>query len=133
MGWSFCSRYGKEDKKAFIKNTIKSWENEKAKVEILKQTTLGNVVWSVAKVTRPDKTYNIILCDLLKYDKNLGWGNKSMDESGYPFRYSCPISFLKLAPVPYNEMARDWRKIVIEEHEKKKNIKTQKIEKRNEY
>ena len=116
MGWSFCPSYGSgaKERKRYVQDNLGSWENEKYKVKIIKQTIKGNIAWSVEERTNKT-THEIIrtiLCDLLSYRKDSGWGNKSMDENMEPYYYSCPISFFKIAPYP-KENAIKWRKEVV--------------------
>ena len=126
MGWSFSPSYQKDDKKRYIKDNLGGWENNGTKVVVLKQTTKGNVVWSVEERTDGKGISRTILCDLLEFRKADGWGHKSLDEGMSPYYYSCPVSFFKLAPVPYNEYARKWREKVIEETKEKKRKKQEK-------
>jgi hypothetical protein len=59
----------------------------------------------------PGESRRYIQCDLLKGGGN-GWGYKSMDESMHPYYYSCPLSYLDLAP----EQCAEWRQKVREYH-----------------
>jgi len=39
--------------------------HNQTKVEILKQTTIGNVIYSAVKLIKSKETYNLILCQSL--------------------------------------------------------------------
>lgn len=65
-----------------------------------------------------------IACYLLQSDKGRGWGYKVMDESVGPCYYSCPLSYLELAP----ERNAEWRQQVREHHARKKREREQRRE-----
>jgi hypothetical protein len=52
----------------------------------------------------PGQSLRYIRCDLLERSGNQ-WGYKPLDESMHPYYYSCPLSYLDLAP----EQSADWR------------------------
>jgi hypothetical protein len=74
----------------------------------------GNVLWSVVELTAkvegvhrdlaPGQSLRYIRCDLLERSGNQ-WGYKPLEESMHPYYYSCPLSYLDLAP----EQSADWR------------------------
>lgn len=70
----------------------------------------GNVLWSVWEVTEKEsgQQERFIQCDLIGKQRNFGWGYKGMTEDMHPIRYSCPISYLHMAPVK----SEAWRKSV---------------------
>jgi hypothetical protein len=111
MGWLFTANATRQ---SIIDGLIKHETNEHVSWETLRHCTRGNVLWSVVKVTNRNEgiTKIIIGCHLLeksveKYGqrKVISWGYKSMDESMYPSYYTCPLSYLKEAPVACEE----WR------------------------
>src|SRR3546814_16245151 len=52
----------------------------------------------------PGQSLRYIRCDLLECSGGQ-WGYKPLDESMHPYYYSCPLSYLDLAP----EQSADWR------------------------
>lgn len=72
------------------------------------------MLWSVVELTAkvegvhrdlaPGQSLRYIRCDLLERSGNQ-WGYKPLDESMHPYYYSCPLSYLDLAP----EQSADWR------------------------
>ena len=88
------------------------------------------VLWSVAEVTatrdatingralRAGQSYRYIRCDLLQQGVDrMGreeWGYKPLCEAEHPAYYSCPLGYLRKAPVANQE----WRDRVREYHKK---------------
>jgi hypothetical protein len=111
MGWYFSNQTRSE----LIRELTQSNETERAYAEVIAHTLRGNVLWSVVKVTpqvegvyrdlKPGESICYIRCDLLQRDDS-GWGYKPMDESMHPYYYTCPLSYLGMAP----EQSREWRK-----------------------
>ena len=72
------------------------------------------MLWSVVELTAkvegvhrdlaPGQSLRYIRCDLLERSGNQ-WGYKPLEESMHPYYYSCPLSYLDLAP----EQSADWR------------------------
>jgi len=123
MGWSF----GWDTKKSLIgyitetKTSSKTGAVWTCLTHCYRGGRFSGTLWSVWEVNRPgaeDDKY--IRCDLLKaisQKKDCGygrWGYKDMEESSFPFTYSCPISYLDMAPVECAE----WREKVRIYHEK---------------
>ena len=52
----------------------------------------------------PGQSLRYIRCDLLERSGGQ-WGYKPLDESMHPYYYTCPLSYLDLAP----EQSADWR------------------------
>lgn len=79
----------------------------------LRADALG-LLWSVVELTAkvegvhrdlaPGQSLRYIRCDLLERSGNQ-WGYKPLEESMHPYYYSCPLSYLDLAP----EQSADWR------------------------
>ncbi len=127
MGWLFrngCSR------KEMIEERAKSWETTSGDM-LVKSVCLahcyrGNlysgVLWAVWERTyaankqtvRPTERW--ITCDLLRYQKDYGWGYKDLEESMHPYFYSCPISYLELVPIDQYGGHAEWRKLVRKYH-----------------
>ncbi|HBO0527163.1 TPA: hypothetical protein VDV63_005826 [Pseudomonas aeruginosa] len=110
MGWYF-SHQSRSD---LIAELIAPQETERASVKVIAHALLGNVLWSVVEVTAktegvhrglaPGQSLRTIRCDLLGRSGGQ-WGYKPLDESMHPYYYSCPLSYLDMAP----EQSDDWR------------------------
>lgn len=103
MGWLYCERTRKD----LIDSLVK-----KDGVTVYAHCTVGNVLWTVEQGAK-DK---IIGCYLMRRDPGASeacrWGYKDMDESAHPYYYTCPLSYLDMAPV-FNE---EWREHVRRYH-----------------
>ena len=110
MGWYFSPQSRSE----LIAELIAPQETERASVKVIAHALRGNVLWSVTEVTAkvegvhrhlaPGQSLRYIRCDLLERSGGQ-WGYKPLDESMHPYYYSCPLSYLDLAP----EQSADWR------------------------
>ena len=110
MGWYFSPQSRSE----LIAELIAPQETERASVKVIAHALRGNVLWSVTEVTAkvegvhrdlaPGQSLRYIRCDLLERSGSQ-WGYKPLDESMHPYYYSCPLSYLDLAP----EQSADWR------------------------
>ncbi|MBB6366655.1 hypothetical protein FHR56_001768 [Xanthomonas sacchari] len=110
MGWYFSHQSRSE----LIAELIAPQETERTNAKVIAHALRGNVLWCVVEMTvktesahsdlPPGQSLRYIRCDLLErsYDQ---WGYKSLDESMHPYYYSCPLSYLDLAP----EQSADWR------------------------
>ena len=111
MGWLTTRGFTKQD---VINDRIAPWENGTYAGNTLRHSARGNVLWTVRTLTTK-ATGEIILyigCDLLRSERNYGWGYKDMDESEHPYYYSCPLSYLDMVPVA----CEAWRAKVREYH-----------------
>lgn len=109
MGWLF--RIG-ITRKGLVEERTAAWEREGVQTTCLAHCYRGNpysgVLWTVWERVGPDHpTERWIGCDLLRYDRNDGWGYKDMDESVGPYYYSCPLGYLDKVPVVTNSGWRD--------------------------
>lgn len=109
MGWTFT----RQTRDRLIRELIESQESESARLDVVDHTVEGDVLWSVVRITAKQagvldlavgESLNYIRCNLLQGSSD-GWGYKPMDESMHPFYYSCPLSYLHMAP----EQSREWR------------------------
>ena len=110
MGWYFSPQSRSE----LIAELIAPQETERVSAKVIAHTLRGNVLWSVVELTAkvegvhrdlaPGQSLRYIRCDLLERSGNQ-WGYKPLDESMHPYYYSCPLSYLDLAP----EQSADWR------------------------
>jgi hypothetical protein len=77
--------------------------------------TFSGVLWAVwertftkdGQQTQPDERW--ITCDLLRHQKDYGWGYKDMDESMHPYFYSCPLGYLRMVPIEQYGGNVEWR------------------------
>ena len=110
MGWFFSPQSRSE----LIAELVEPQETERASAKVIAHTLRGNVLWSVVEVTAkvegvspnlaPGQSLRYIRCDLLQRSGGQ-WGYKGMDESVHPYYYTCPLSYLDMAPVQSSE----WR------------------------
>ncbi|WP_372166042.1 hypothetical protein [Xanthomonas axonopodis] len=110
MGWYFSSQSRPE----LIAQLIAPQETERASVKVIAHALRGNVLWSVSEVTAKaegvhrdlalGQSLRSIRCDLLERSGDQ-WGHKPLEECMHPYYYSCPLSYLDLAP----EQSADWR------------------------
>lgn len=73
----------------------------------------SGVLWAVWNNGRE----NLITCDILMFQQGGSWYHKPLDESMYPHRYSCPLSYLKMTP---NVACVEWRELVYQYHAKRR-------------
>ena len=128
MGWTYPIGMSR---KALIADRIIGWEREVDGVTV-KSTCLahcyrGNcfsgVLWSVwqrtfergCQQTEPEQRW--IQCDLLRCDQG-EWGYKDLEESSFPYYYSCPQKYLDLVPIEQFGGNEKWREQVRLYHEK---------------
>jgi hypothetical protein len=110
MGWygDACTRKQKIDD--LLKGNNRNWPIK----HCYRGNAFSGILWSVW--TCDDSLAftgltNWIKCDKLEY-KNGMWYHKPMEESMGPYYYSCPLSYLDLAPVA----SQNWRDGVIQYH-----------------
>lgn len=110
MGWYFAPT----SRSQLIAEIIAAKESERASMTIIAHALRGKVLWSVAEVTAktegayrglaPGQSVRFIRCHLLEGSGGQ-WGCKALDESMHPYYYSCPLSYLDMAP----ERSEAWR------------------------
>jgi hypothetical protein len=131
MGWLF-----REDitRKELIADITKSWERQSG--DMLVQTeclakcfrggSFSGVLWAVlerrfiknGEDVEPRQRW--ITCDLIQYRRDSGWGYKNLEESMHPYYYSCPIKYLNMVPIDEYGGNAEWRKEVIEHHQRQR-------------
>lgn len=132
MGWLFKAGITRRE---LIEERTKDWTRDGAEGITVTSTCLahcyrGNVysgvlwaVWERTFITDGQEakpTERWITCDLLRYQKDCGWGYKDMDESMHPFYYSCPLTYLDLVPVETYGGNSEWREGVRAHHARQK-------------
>lgn len=114
MGW-----YGSfnETRKELIAELIEPEYLAQSSRYVLRHCVRGNVLWSVVEIRFEDGSgrvpHRFIACDLMQ---KLGgyWGHKPLTEEEHPYYYSCPLSYLDMAP----EQSPEWRALVRKYHER---------------
>ncbi len=107
MGWLYPQG---ASRRHIIEDLISTDDNDQRRLETIAYCTRGNVLWSVVEITRKqegDRKERFISCCLMRRERGTGWGYKRMDESMGPCYYSCPLSYLDLAPVAASQKWRD--------------------------
>ena len=132
MGWLFRSGSTRRD---LVSERTKDWTREGAEGVSITTTCLahcyrGNVysgvLWAVWERTfvkdgqEIQSTERWITCDLLRYQKDYGWGYKDMDESVHPYYFSCPLGYLDLVPIDTYGGNAEWREEVRSHHARRK-------------
>ena len=132
MGWLFRTTW---TRKALIAERTRTWSRELDDGTTVTTTCLahcyrGNVysgvLWGVferrfhkdGQETESHERW--ITCDLLRFERNQGWGFKDMDESMHPFYYSCPQKYLQLVPLDKYGGNAEWRQQVLAHHARRK-------------
>ena len=128
MGWLF--RAG-STRRELIAERTKDWETDGPEGSTVSTVCLahcyrGNVcsgvLWAVWERTFNKEGESVkpverwITCDLLRYQRDYGWGYKDMDESMHPFSYSCPLGYLEKVPIDQYGGNTEWREGVREYH-----------------
>ena len=133
MGWLFkCG----STRRGLIEERIKGWERTKSDGLLITSRCLAHcyrggaftgVLWSVWERTFTrigevaDPTQRWIQCDLLRYQRDYGWGYKDMEESCGPYYFSCPLKYLRMVPIEQYGGNASWRNEVREYHERRRN------------
>lgn len=121
MGWLFRAGYSRKD---LIAEQTKSWDRTNPDGMTITTTCLAHcyrggafsgVLWSVwerqftknGQPVQPPQRW--IICDLLQYQRDYGWGYKDMEESMHPYYYSCPLKYLDLVPLEQFGGNAEWR------------------------
>lgn len=132
MGWYFT--YG-STRRGLIDERTEGWERTNDDGLVITSTCLAHcyrggvfsgVLWSVWERTftrdgkETDPVQRWIQCDLLRHQRDYGWGYKDMEESMHPYYYSCPQKYLDLVPLEQFGGNAEWRAQVIESHSKRK-------------
>ena len=117
MGWLFTAGLSRSD---LIRERTKSWEYKGASGRCLAHACVGNVLWMVCEIRKPESQVDrFIECDLMAPKRGYGWGYKDMTESMHPYYYSCPLAYLDMAPVACEE----WRVEVRKYHARRNSIR----------
>ena len=130
MGWLFKCGYSRRD---MIRDRAEEWERTTDDGVLVKSICLAHcyrggafsgVLWTVWERTftkeghQAQATERWIGCDLLRYQKDFGWGYKDMEESMFPFYYSCPLGYLEKVPIGQFGGHAEWREQVRLHHQR---------------
>lgn len=98
MGWLFTEGQTRAE---LIASRTRTWTNHSVQAVCLTHAVRGNVLWTVWEHRYSDgrPAERFIGCDLLQCQRDYGWGYKDMEESMGLYYFTCPLSFLDLAPV----------------------------------
>ena len=127
MGWLFTRGLTRKD---LIADRSKDWERDTGEMQV--KTSASPIVtgavrfpvslWAVWERTftkdgqTAQPTERWITCDLLRHQKDYGWGYKDMDESMHPYYYSCPLGYLEMVPIDQYGGNAEWRECVRRYH-----------------
>jgi hypothetical protein len=132
MGWLFKSGSARRN---LIQERTQDWERTTADGIQVTTTCLAHcyrgsigsgvlwVVWERAfnrdgQAVQPTERW--ITCDLMRYQKDYGWGYKDLDESMHPYYYSCPLKYLEMVPIEQFGGNSEWRALVTEHHQRRR-------------
>lgn len=124
MGWLFCA----DSRRVLIQHLTKTEDRETIKFETLAHCTKGyGLLWTVNRTTNKQTGYSVtfIVCNLLMKSEGL-WGYKDVEECMSPYQYSCPLSYLAMAPVTcetWRDGVRNYHQVRKERREKIKALK----------
>ncbi len=128
MGWLFKAG---STRRELIAERTKDWATDGPEgitvttaclAHCYRGNTYSGVLWAVWERTfikdgepvKPVERW--ITCDLLRYQRDNGWGYKDMDESMHPYYYSCPIKYLGMVPTDQYGGNAEWRESVRAHH-----------------
>ena len=132
MGWLF--RHG-ISRRELIAERTKGWERSKPDglqitsrclAQCYRGGAFSGVLWSAWERTftrdgqQTEPTQRWIQCDLLRHQRDCGWGYKDLEESCGPYYYSCPLKYLAMVPLDQYGGNETWREQVQEHHKSKK-------------
>ena len=130
MGWLFRSG---STRRGLIAERVEGWERANPDGLVIKSTCLahcfrgGNfsgVLWSVWERTfikdghESEPTQRWIQCDLLRHQRDYGWGYKDIEESMGPYYFSCPLKYLRMVLIEQSGGNASWREQVVLHHQR---------------
>lgn len=118
MGWE----YGWKSRKELIAYLCEEQKRCKTLARKIASERGQPVLWTVREMSPKNKessSYRLIVCYLIDYDRSYGlYGYRELGETDGPYYYSCPLSFLDMAPEPEGENVKEWRENVRKFHAK---------------
>jgi hypothetical protein len=130
MGWLFKCNYTRRE---LIAERTKGWERTNPDGLLITSRCLAHcyrggmfsgVLWSVWERTfarngeEAEPTQRWIQCDLLRHQRDYGWGYKDLEESCGPYYYSCPLKYLRMVPIDQYSGNASWREQVVLHHQR---------------
>ena len=130
MGWLFKAGYSRQQ---LIVQRSSDFEHvrddgtevrSKCLAHCYRGGVFSGVLWTVWERSvhlgeiEVEKRQRWIGCDLLRCERNFGWGYKDMEESMHPHFYSCPLGYLSLVPLDEYGGHAEWREGVQQYHAK---------------
>ena len=100
MGWLHTQYATKQD-------VIRDLTRETDYRRTLRQSVRGNTLYQLVELKKDGGKF--IEIDLLRGDRNFGWGYKDLSEDCGPCVDDCPLYMLDLADPPSTDTARSWR------------------------
>jgi len=137
MGWLF--RYG-VTRKQLIEERTRSWERTRDDGLMIATNCLAScyrggafagVLWAVWERSfikdgeQTESPQRWITCDLLRHERDAGWGYKDLDEGCGPFAVSCPLAYLDLVPLDRYGGNVGWREWVRAYHSRQQEKRRQ--------
>jgi hypothetical protein len=111
MGWYYTHGAQRQD-------IVEELTQDNKYYRTLAHCLRGNVLWTVHE---NNDLIKWIGCYLLSNGgDHSGWGYKPMDESMYPYYFTCPKKYLSMTPVACQE----WRDGVLDYHSRSRSKKT---------
>jgi hypothetical protein len=106
MGWLFTQGQTRPQLIARLTRTETNADTGRTRI-CLSHCIRGNVLWTVWTIRNADGSEHVryIGCDLMAKEFDYGWGYKDLEESSYPYYFSCPLSYLDMVP----EACPEWR------------------------
>ncbi|MDR0458503.1 MAG: hypothetical protein LBH10_05705 [Burkholderiaceae bacterium] len=111
MGWTYIDGATRAD---VICELTRREDSHSVSAQVIAHALRGNVLWTVCVLTAKHdsaiaglaagQSTRFIGCNLLARDST-GWGYKDMAEAVHPYYYTCPLSYLDMAP----EASHSWR------------------------
>lgn len=127
MGWYYHPYWNRQDTIDLEITKGRTWTRERGALmesRTLKKCYRGapwaGTLWAVHEFInwKTGETERWIGCYMMHYSGGM-WGYKPMEELMGPHIYNCPLSYLRMVPMPDHQFARDWRRGVAEYHYRK--------------
>jgi len=131
MGWYYNWHWNRQQTIDNELTATRTWTRDRGaliEASTVKKCYRGaawkGTLWAVHewKNWKTGETERFIGCYLMHYSGGM-WGYKPLEESMGPSMVNCPISYLRMVPVPDSKWAREWRRDVAAYHWRKKKLK----------
>ncbi len=132
MGWFFTRG---SNRRQLIEERTRNWTADGPESTTVSTICIAHcfrggffsgVLWAVwertftrnGEAVKPPERW--VTCDLLRYQRDYGWGSKGMEEQMHPFFYSCPAKYLTLVPIEIYGGCEEWREGVRKYHQRQR-------------